>query len=412
MAGVLLSNVGNSVQAVGAAWQLTAAGEPADVVALVQTALNLPILLLALPAGAWADMFERRRIILAAQAAMLALSLLLAALTLAGEPPAAAVIALTALIACGIAAFSPAMGASIRGTVPAQQLAAAVALNILIFNAARAVGPALGGAVVAGGGAMAAFLGAAASYLAALAVYWRWRPAPGPPRPRRALAAMIAEGLRHAAASREIRTILLRAASFTLAGAAAWALMPLVANDLLGRGPSVYGFLLGALGLGAVIGAASATFFRARHSAEAITRAAGVAYGLAIVGVAMQPGLAAMLALLVLAGAGWVQALSGFSVSAQLWAPREVVGRIVALASAVTFGGIALGSWLWGHFAESFGVASALMASGVAMVVLPLIGLMLPMPAHGLVPPRNGEGDHAKHGGGARANNPDLEGRD
>ena len=382
MAGVLVANIGNAIQAVGAAWQLTAAGEPADVVALVQTALNLPILLLALPAGAWADMFDRRRIILTAQAAMLALSLLLAALAWTAEPPAAAVIGLTALIACGIAAFSPAMGASLRGTVPAPELAAAVALNILIFNAARAVGPALGGAVVAAGGAMTAFLGAALSYLAALAIYARWRPAPEPPRPRRALTAMIAEGLRHAAASREIRTILLRAATFTLAGAAAWALMPLVANDLLGRGPSVYGLLLGALGLGAVIGAASATFFRARFTAEAITRAAGVIYGLAIVGVSLQPPLAAMLALLVLAGAGWVQALSGFSVSAQLWAPREIVGRIVALASAVTFGGIALGSWLWGHFAESYGVAGALMASGAAMVALPVLGLVVPMPAH------------------------------
>jgi MFS family permease len=382
MAGVLLSNVGNSVQAVGAAWQLTAAGEPADVVALVQTALNLPILLLALPAGAWADMFDRRRIILTAQAAMLALSLLLAALAASGEPPSAAVIALTALIACGIAAFSPAMGASIRGTVPAGQLAAAVALNILIFNAARAAGPALGGAVVGAGGAALAFLAAAASYFAALAIYWRWRPAPELARPRCALSAMIAEGLRHAAASREIRTILLRAVTFTLSGAAAWALMPLVADDLLGRGPATYGLLLGALGLGAVIGAASATFFRPRHSAEAITRAAGVTYGLAIVGVALQPGLGAMLALLVIAGAGWVQALSGFSVSAQLWAPHEVVGRVVALASAVTFGGIALGSWLWGHFAEGYGVAGALMASGAAMVVLPLLGLLLPMPAH------------------------------
>lgn len=386
MAGVLVANLGNSVQAVGAAWQLTAAGEPADVVALVQTALNLPILLLALPAGAWADMFERRRIILAAQGLMLLLSLLLAALVMAGEPPAAAVIALTALLACGIAVFGPAMGASIRGTVPAAQLAAAVALNILIFNLARAAGPALGGAIVSGGGALAAFVAAAASYLAAIAIFSRWRPAPpndpGPPRERRALRAMVAEGLGHAAGSREIRTILLRAAAFTLGGAAAWALMPLVAADLLGRGPGVYGLLLGALGLGAVIGAASATFFRSRHSAEAITRAAGMIYGLAVIGVALQPGLAAMLALLVLAGAGWVQALSGFSVSAQLWAPREAVGRVVALASAVTFGGIALGSWLWGHFAESFGVDGALLASGAAMMVLPLLGLLLPMPAH------------------------------
>src|SRR5690606_22541417 len=147
------------------------------------------------------------------------------------------------------------------------------------------------------------------------------------------------------------------------------------------EGSAVYGLLLGALGGGAVIGAASATWFRTRFSPEAITRAAGLIYGSCCVAVALNPGLASMMALLVIAGAGWVQALSGFSVAAQLWSPREVVGRMVALASSVTFGGIALGSWLWGHFAESHGIPAALMASGGAMIVLPLIGLLFRMPA-------------------------------
>ena len=97
---------------------------------------------------------------------------------------------------------------------------------------------------------------------------------------------------------------------------------------------------------------------------------------------ALEPGLVPTLCLLVVAGAGWVQALSGFSVAGQLWAPREVVGRIVAMVSSLTFGGIALGSWLWGHFAEDYGVAAAVMVSGAAMIVLPAIGLLLPMPAH------------------------------
>ena len=229
---------------------------------------------------------------------------------------------------------------------------------------------------------MAAFAVNAACYAIAIALYLRWRPAAEALPPRRPLGSVIAEGLRHAWASREIRTILLRAVTFTMAGAAAWALMPLVADDMLGQGAETYGLLLGALGLGAVIGAASATWFRQRFSAEAITRAAGLIYGLAIIVVALKPGLPAMLALLVVGGAGWVQALSGFSVAAQLWAPREVVGRVVAMASATTFGGLAAGSWLWGHFAEWQGVASALMASGAAMVVLPLLGLVLPMPAH------------------------------
>lgn len=388
MAGVLLTNLGNAIQSVGASWLLTAQGEPADVVALVQTAINLPIMLLALPAGAWADMHERRRIILIAQAGMFTLSLLLAWLALAGTAPAWLVIALTALLACGIACFSPAMGASIGSTVPRAELAAAVALNILIFNTARAVGPAIGGGIVSIGGSTGAFVANAACYVFAIAVYARWRPEAAPPREKRALAAMIAEGLRHAFTSAEIRTILLRALTFTMTGAAAWALMPLVASQVLGRGSAVFGLLLGALGAGAVLGAASATWFRTRYGAEAITRTAGIVYGLGCVGVAFNPGLPAILALLVVAGAGWVQALSGFSVAAQLWAPREVVGRIVALASSVTFGGLAMGSWLWGHFAEAHGVTSALLASGAGMIVLPLIGLAFRMPQH--APPQPG----------------------
>ena len=382
MAGVLLTNLGNSIQGVGAAWHLTAQGAPADVVALVQTALNLPILLLALPAGAWADLHDRRRVILLALCAMLALSVILALTVGTSGAGAAFIIGMTALIACGIAVFTPAMGASIRSTVPLPQLASAVALNILIFNTARALGPALGGAIVAAGGAEAAFLVNAGCYALALGLFLRWNGGEEPPPARRKLSGMIGEGLRCAAATPEIRIILARAVTFTLAGAAAWALMPLVAEQMFDRGAEIYGLLLGALGLGAVLGAASATVLRQRFSPEAILRLAGVVYGIACIGVALQPGLIITFALLVIAGAGWVQALSGFSVAAQLWAPREVVGRIVAMASALTFGGLALGSWLWGHAAESIGIAPALAASGVTMVVLPLIGLVLPMPGH------------------------------
>ena len=359
LVGSLLSNFGNAIQSVGAAWQMTVTGRPADVVALVQTAINLPIMLLALPAGAWADMFDKRMVMLLAQTGMFAVSLLLVVLTFAGVTSPLAIIGLTALLAAGVACFNPALAASIGGIVPRAELAAAVALNILAFNVARTAGPALGGAIVSLGGAGAAFVANALSYLMVIAVLWRWRREPEPPKERRRLLPVIAEGFRFALASQQIRTILLRALTFTLTGAAAWALMPLVAADLLNEGSAVYGMLLGALGAGAVIGAATSTWLRARFSAEAIIRAAGIVYG-----------------------AGWVQALAGFSVVGQLWAPREVVGRIVALVSSLTFGGIALGSWLWGHFAEGYGVAAALMVSGGAMIVLPLIGILLPMPRH------------------------------
>lgn len=389
----LLSNGGNAIQSVGAAWHLTATGQSADIIALVQTAFNLPIMLLALPAGAWADMFDKRHVMLWAQAGMLAASILLVLLVQTGHAPPFAIIGLTAILACGVAVFNPSLSASVRSAVPRAELAAGVALTILVFNFARSVGPALGGMLVSFGGAIAAFITNALAYLLVIAVLMRWRgagsevagPKVGGPevaKPRRRIVPVVAEGLRYAARSPQIRAILLRAASFTTAGAAAWALMPLVAADMLDEGSTTYGFLLAALGAGAVLGAASSTWLRTRCRAEVIIRVSALLYGVACVSVALQPGFAVIIALLVVAGASWVQALSGFSVAGQLWAPHEVVGRIVALVSSVTFGGIALGSWLWGHVAEGYGVAAALMASGLAMALPLLLGLIVPMPAH------------------------------
>lgn len=380
--GSLLSNFGNAIQSVGAAWQLTAMEQPADIVALVQSATNLPIMLLALPAGAWADVFDRRIIMLLAQCAMMILSIFLAVLAFAGIASPPVIITLTALLACGVACFNPSLSASIGGIVPRAELAAAVALNILAFNVARSVGPAVGGAIVAAGGAKAAFAVNALSYFAVIAILWRWRPEAPAPNTRRPLLSVIEEGFRFAVSAAPIRTIMLRAVTFTAMGSAAWALMPLVASELLGQGSVTYGLLLGALGLGAVLGAASSTWFRARFSSEAIIRAAGIIYGLGCIGLALRPGFFPMLGLLVASGAGWVQALSGFSVAGQLWSPRPLVGRITAMVSSLTFGGIALGSWLWGHFAENHGVTVALMASGIGMIILPLIGFILPMPRH------------------------------
>lgn len=378
----MVSHFGNAIQSVGAAWQLTASGRSADIVALVQSAANLPIMLLALPAGAWADMFDRRGIMLAAQGAMFALSLALAGLALAGVTPPAAIIGLTALLACGVACFNPAVSASIGGLVPRAELAAAVALNVLVFNVARSLGPALGGAIVAWGGAQAAFVANALSYLAVIAIVWRWRPEPVKRGERRSFAAVVGEGFRFVGESAQVRTIMVRAVTFTATGSAAWALMPLVAADLLGGGSVTFGLLLGALGLGAVIGALSSTWFRHRFASETLLRMGGLLYGLGCIGVALQPPLWAMLLLLTASGAAWVQALSGFAVAGQLWSPRPLVGRVTAMVQSVTFGGIALGSWLWGHFAHDQGVAAALLASGAGMILLPLIGLLLPMPRH------------------------------
>lgn len=385
IAGSLLANLGNTIQSVGAAWHLTVMGQPADVVALAQTAYNLPIMLLALPAGAWADMVDKRSILLTSLACMFAISVLLAVLVQVDAAGPVVIISLTALLACGVAFIIPAVASSVNFVVPRAELAAAVALNILGFNVARSFGPALGGAITSWGGSSAAFVANALAYLLVIALLWRWRLPPIEAAPKRKVGVVMAEGMRFAFASPQVRNIMIRAITFTSTGAAVWAVMPLFASQILGEGSFIYGLLLAALGTGAVAGAASATYFRSRFSAEAITRASGMLYGAGCVLVALNPGLLAIMVLLVIAGAGWVQALSGFAVAGQMWAPRPLVGRVTALISAVTFGGIAIGSWLWGHFADAQGITAAIMVSGGAMIVLPLLGLFLPMPHHAAV---------------------------
>lgn len=378
----LIANLGNTIQSVGASWHLTELGYPADVVALVQTFYNLPIMLLGLPAGAWSDMVDKRKMLMAALAAMFAVSVLLAGLVQADAAGPVVVLGLTAALACGVGCVIPAAASSVNFSVPRAELAAAVALNILGFNVARSFGPAVGGAITSLAGAGGAFVVSALAYALVIALLWRWRVPFEQNLNRRPIMPMMAEGLRFAFHSPQLRTIMIRAVTFTITGAAAWAVMPLFAAEVLDAGPGVYGLLLAALGVGAVIGAGTATWFRSRFSSEAIIRGAGLLYGSGVVLVALQPGLPATLALLVFAGAGWVQALSGFAVAGQLWATQNVVGRVSSMISGVTFGGIAIGSWLWGHAGENFGIIPAFMASGVAMMVLPLLGLVLPMPAH------------------------------
>ena len=379
----LLANLGNTIQSVGASWHLTQGGYPADVVALVQTAYNLPIMLLGLPAGAWSDMVDKRHMLLSALGAMLGISVLLALLVQMQVAGPVWIIGLTAALACGVGCVIPAAASSVNFSVPRAELAAAVALNILGFNVARSFGPALGGAITSAAGAGGAFVFSACAYGLVIALLWRWRLPVAQNLTRRPIMPMMAEGLRYAFHSPQLRVIMLRGFAFTASGAAAWAVMPLFADQVLGAGSFVYGLLLAALGVGAVMGAGTATWFRSRYSAEAIIRASGLIYGTGCVAVALQPGLPATFVLLMLAGAGWVQALSGFAVAGQLWATRAVVGRVSSMISGVTFGGIALGSWLWGHFGDSFGIANAFMASGGLMIALPLLGLLLPMPAHG-----------------------------
>ncbi|EAT08279.1 putative transport transmembrane protein [Sphingomonas sp. SKA58] len=353
-------------------------------IALVPAATTLPIMLLSLWAGAVADNLERRKVMIACQAFMLLVSALLAATAWAGWMTPWLLLGFTFLLGCATAINGPAWQASVGDMVPRSILPSAVAMNSMGFNLARSVGPALGGVIVAAAGAAAAFVTNAVSYLGLLVVLARWRPEL-PPKllPRERLGVAMLAGLGYVAMSPKIKLVLLRAGIFGLGAAAVSALMPLVARDLLGGGALTFGVTSGAFGFGAVLGALSSRRLRTRYSVEAIVRSAALALAIGTALTGASTWLWVALPGYMLAGAGWVLALSTFNVSVQMSAPRWVVARAVALYQMVAFGGMAGGAWLFGWVAEQDGVVTALYTAAAVQFVAALLGLWRPLPQIG-----------------------------
>lgn len=375
-----LSNLGALIQSVGAAWLMLEIARSADMVALVQASVALPVMLLSLLAGAMADSFDRRMVMLAAQFFMLAVSIALVVCAWLGLLTPWLLLLFTFLIGCGAAFNAPAWQAAVGDMVPRAELPGAVALNSMGFNIARSVGPAIGGIIVATAGSAAAFAVNAASYVPLIAVLARWRPEPDPsPLPREPLGTAIGAGVRYVAMSPLIRTVLIRSGAFCVAASATMALMPVVAKELVAGGPTTYGLLLGAFGAGAVGGAVSVAPLRRRLSTEATVQWAGGALAVATALVGLSTQLAITMAALVVAGAGWVTTLATFNVAVQLSAPRWVVARALSLYQMAAFGGLAAGSWLWGEWATELGVRSALFIASGGLVVCALLGRWLPL---------------------------------
>ncbi|MFL6104372.1 MAG: MFS transporter [Actinomycetes bacterium] len=363
----LVSNIGTWMQSVGAVWQVGNQSGSAALVALVQTAVSLPIVLLALPAGAAADVVDRRRLLLLTQTWMLVSAAALCVATVLGLASPAAVLALTFLLGLGNAANAPAWQATIPELVGGRLLAPAVALNSAGFNIGRAIGPALGGLVVAAAGPAAVFGLNALSYLGVLAVLWRWR---RPPQDRlgagEQMLGAIGAGIRYVRFAPLLRAVLLRTALFILPASALWALLPVVARGALGLDATGFGLLLGALGIGSVAGAVVLPRLRRAVPIDRRVVAATCLYALAtvvlaVVGSALVVGLA-----MVAAGMAWLAILTSFNVATQTAVPRWVLARALAVYLLVFQGGLAVGSALWGVVAGRVGERTALLAAAAS----------------------------------------------
>ncbi|MCK1712651.1 MFS transporter [Bradyrhizobium sp. 143] len=383
----LLSNLGILIQWVGASWTMTELTSSADKVALVLTALMLPVMLISMPAGAIADMYDRRIVALIALSIAFCGATALTALDWLGLTTPNLLLMLCFVVGSGMALMGPAWQSSVSEQVPPEALPAAIALNGISYNIARSFGPAIGGIVVATLGAVAAFALNALLYLPLILALFLWKRMARPSRlPRERLSRAIISGVRYITNSPSIKIVLARAMTTGLIGGSVSALLPLAVRDLLHGDAQTYGIMLGAFGFGAVIGALCIGEVRRRLSGEAAVRTCtlSMAGAIAVVALSREPILTAVA--LVLAGAVWTMGVTFFNIAAQLSAPRWVAGRSLATYQAAFSGGIAIGGWGWGRLTDVTGVDVALLVSAAVMLISPLLGLWLRMPrisAHG-----------------------------
>ncbi len=364
----MASNVGTWMQTVGASWLMTTLSASPLMVALVQTASSLPIFLVGLPAGAIADLVDRRRMLLFTQSWMLLAAALLGFLSMAGMVGPWWLLALTFALGLGASANGPAWQAMIPDLVPHEELPAAVALNSMQFNIARAIGPALAGLLLAATSSGVVFLVNAVSFLGVIVVLWRQATIPrAHPKSERRVWAALREGLRYVMESRALRTVLLRQGIFVLMASALWSLLPVVASREIHGSALAYGILLGCLGAGAVAGAAMLSFLRAKYSSDWITVSGTLLFAAATAGLALERKFVPLAVAMVAGGVAWMITMSTFNVFAQTSAPGWIKARALAFYLLMFQASIAIGSSIWGAIADRLGVQGSLLLSAVAL---------------------------------------------
>lgn len=369
-AATIIGNIGSFMRDVASAWLVTELAAGPAAVALIQAAATLPVFLLAIPAGVLSDILDRRRFLIGVQVMLGLVSLALLLLAQSGQISVAALAGLTFLGGVGAALAAPTWQAIVPELVPPRDLRNAVALNSLGINIARAIGPAAGGLLLASFGAVATYGADVASYVVVIGALLLWRrPASAEDPLSERFAGAFRAGLRYARASRELHRVLLRAALFFLLASAVWALLPLVARQLLGGDAGFYGLLLGAVGAGAILGALLLPRLRPHLSADGLLLLSALLSAAVMAVLAAAPPRAVALGVLLLLGIAWIIALTTLNGTAQAILPNWVRGRALAVYLTVFNGAMTAGSLAWGAVAEGIGVPATLLVAALALAL-------------------------------------------
>jgi MFS family permease len=361
----IISYIGTWMQAVGAGWMMTMISGSPLMVGLVQAAVALPVFLVILPAGALADLVDRRRFLLITQGWMVLAAGALGVLTLLHLVTPWILLGCTFLLGLGAVMNDPAWQAITPELVPPEQHAAAVALNSAGFNVARAIGPALGGMIIAKADSGTAFLLNAVSFFGVILVLYQWK-RPAPERIETgALWDAVRGGIRYVQQSALVKSVLIRTGAFSVGAIALLALLPILARPF---GATGYGVLLGCFGLGALAGATILPRLRRQLSVDGLVAAAIVVFALMtfIAGRVFSFGI--LCGVMATAGAAWIGILACLNTAAQTMCPSWVRARALSMYLLVLQGGMAIGSTMWGALAGRVGLPNALLCSAIGLL--------------------------------------------
>ena len=376
----LASDIGTFMQGVGAAWLMVSQGAGPLLVSLTQTASALPFFLLALPAGALGDVVDRRKLILVAESWMLSVAVVLAALTRFHLITPVLLLILTLALSIGDAVEAPSWSAVLPEIVPRDDLLPAIALNGIEFNLARAIGPALGGFLIAAAGVATAFTLNALTFLGVLWVILRWR---RPPKKRRAppetLPGATRAAFRYAFHEPVMLTILGRIAVIMFFASPFWALLPSVAHKL-SKSSTLYGLLLAVFGCGAILGAMALQRLRSHISVDGLLAIGGAGFAVTLWAIGTLNSIPLLCAAIAFGGAAWTAVMSMMSSVLQTVAPDWVRARASAIFLLVYMGTWAGGSAFWGFVAGHRDTHFSFVAAAIGTGLSPLLILFARLP--------------------------------
>ena len=376
----LVSDMGTFMQGVGAAWLMVSQGAGPLLVALTQTASAFPFFLLALPAGAFGDIFDRRKLILTTEIWMFSVAVVLAILTALHLITPWALLVLTLALSIGDALEAPTWRAVLPELVPQEGLMPAIALNGIEFNLARAIGPALGGFLIVAAGIGTVFWLNAASYIGVLWVIARWKRTPNQlDSMRETVSGAMRAAVRYTRNAPDILTVLGRIGCIMFFASAFWALLPTVAHELR-RSATLYGVLLAVFGAGAVLGAMALQRTRSLFSSDALLALGTTVFAASLWGVAAFKSVELLSVAILFGGMAWTAIISLMTTVMQNLAPDWIRARAMAVFMLVYMGTWTAGSAFWGYIAGRHGTHISLIAAAIGTAVCPILVLISRLP--------------------------------